>query len=347
MGVLASLPKVSRPLCMMSGQVEKGAMAMPVTIRQVAAIAGVSIATVSHVLNGKGSMTIETRQRVQSAIADSGYLRQRKTGSDLAFVSAVQNGFGSVAIRQAAAEYGFDTHLVVAADTLDAPPPFDLAKRIAGVVVYGGQWKRRFLEPILSAYPTVLLGSYLPTTRSDAVWVDNAGGVYAATDYLIRRGHRCIGMINGPDKSATSAEKQIGFTRALRHANLPDCGLVVETINFSFSQGRYAANKLLSSKPRPTAIVAGETAFGAATLATCAELGLKVPDDVSLITFHDNKELETSHPPVTALRIPELAICREAIWRLVVRIGNPLATGQRVLLQPEIFERSSVCTLNT
>jgi LacI family transcriptional regulator len=313
---------------------------MSVSIRDVARAAGVSIATVSHVLNNKGSMREETRQRVHEAICATGYKRRHGAGGDLIFIH--HGEFATRQLMQAAAEYGYNVQLQSCDDELDTPPPFRTSRRIKGVVIYGGLWRRSFLEQVAARYPTVLLGSYLPTCRSDAVWVDSAGGIYSAVDHLIKQGHKRIALINGPGNSATSAEKQIGFERALRHAGLKECGMMVEAADFSYQGGYDTIRRLLSHRPLPTAIIAGEIAFGIAALAVCKELHLAVPGSMSVIVFRDAAYLANCKPTLSSIRIPELAICREAISRLVLRINKPTAPSQRVLLQPELIHRESV-----
>lgn len=289
-------------------------------------------------------MSSETRRKVLNAVRHLGYRRQGKVSGDIAFVATTVQGISMTWLLQAAAEYGFSVRTMLADDKRETPPVVEAEGRMAGVVIYGGLWRRVFLERLAERHPTVLLGSYLPHIYSDAVWVDNAGGVYTAVDNLVHMGHSAVALINGPGNSSTSAEKQIGFERALRHAGLQGVGRIVEAKDFTYEDGKEAASRLLRADPRPTAVVAGETIFGAAVLDVCHELGLGVPTDLSLIAFRDRQYLNTLNPSVSAIRIPELAIYRKAISSLVLRIHDPVARGQRILLQPELVHRGSVAS---
>ncbi len=316
---------------------------MAKNIRDVARAAGVSVTTTSYVLNNKGCISEATRQRVKEAVVATGYQRKRRMAGNLALVEKVPS-FLTGCLYQATAEYGYALHAVFWDDKLDTPPEFTTRQQIAGVLVYGGLWRRSLLEQLARRYPTVLLGGTLHTERTDAVWVDNAGGIYKAVDYLATQGHRRIALLNGPGNSATSGEKQVGFEQALRHTGV-GAGVIAVADNFSLAAGRAAAADLLRQEPRPTAIVAGEAVLAQAVLEVGRELGIAVPADISLIAFHDYPVLETTTPPVTAIAFPQLSMAREAVNRLNCRIANPSLPGQRVLLQPELVCRQSVSRL--
>jgi len=316
---------------------------LSVTLKEIAKAAGVSTTTVSYVLNQKGSISEETRTRVLQTVRRLGYKRHGRTDGNLALVSAQPlQGPLIPAIYQAAAEFGFSIHRVQWKDYRLAPPPFGAHMRIAGVILYGGLWHRQFLEELAQRQPVVLLGSTLPTFKTDSVWVDNSGALYVATDALLAKGHRRIGFINGPATSVTSAEKRIGFERAVQQSGLQIEMEIVDAGYFDQASGRAAAALLLERFPRVTAVIAGEDGLALGLLEELKERGLSVPGDVSVVSFRDDPALAVAGGKVAAIPLPEKEIAREAISRLVHRINGSQRAGQRVLIQPHLIRPEGI-----
>ncbi|MGI6543973.1 MAG: LacI family DNA-binding transcriptional regulator [Limnochordia bacterium] len=311
-----------------------------ITLRMIAERAGVSVGTVSMVLNEKGNISEETRRNVKDIAQQLGYRRRRPGNGAVGITGNVPDSLVAC-LLQAAAEYGYSLH------------HFDLSNadttalrshvKLAGVIVYGGLWHPDLLAAVSRAYPTVLMGGSIPDTQVDSVWVDSSEGTSLATQYLIDHGHRTLGLINGPGTTITSWEKRIGFERvAYNHQHLQVKAVTVSTTEFTKEDGGSATRRLLRQHPDVTGIIAGNGNLGLGVLAALQELGMQVPTDISLVVFHDCMQLQNTTPPLTAIWLPELNIAREVVLHLVRRIQEPNATGRRLLLKPSLAKRASV-----
>lgn len=310
------------------------------TIHDVASAAGVSPTTVSYVLNNRGHISTATRQRVQAAMVQLGYVRRRRNGGDLALVNPVVPSL-TRAIFQAVAETGYALHLVPWSN-FDATPTFQARRPIAGALVYGGIWERNTLDELARTYPVVLLGAWLPNTNVDAVWVDNVAGMYRAVDHLSRFGHRRIGLLNGPASSPTSLDKELGFRQAVQGSHPNVSGSCITAEGTEIAEARVKAHALLEAYPDLTAVISGEHSYTQALIDACAERRLRIPADLSVIAYRDSPALSQIRPALTTIALPELRIARSAVQLLARRIDEPEVLGERIMIQPDIIERESV-----
>ncbi len=309
--------------------------------QQVAEAANVSITTVSLVLNNKGSISSETKQRVYEAVKATGY-RRRSCGGNLAMITGSDNLSLIPNLHQAAAELGYAVSCFKWSRELNEMPPLSAHKKISGVLCYGGTWKHSFLEQLCERYPVVLLGTSVPNENVDSVWVDSLGSVESAVSYLIANGHQHVGLVNGPKASMTSGEKRLGFRQALMYARVPIQGTVVEAEDFTLHYGSIATQELFALDPKISGIVAGETILGEAVYNVCKERDLRIPEDISVIVFRDDERLMEWVPRPSAIKLPEMDLARAAISQLVQRINVPLSSGRRILIKSKLVERESV-----
>lgn len=313
---------------------------MPPTMKQVARLAKVSPATVSLVLNEKGSISEQTRAEVKRIIRESGYKR-RPSGRTVGLIGHVPPHLAKT-LQFAAAEYGYDT------EVLFTDPPTDGFRwddGIGGTIIYGGRWKADVLGALTDACPSVLLGGHTRRPCVDSIWVDNADSMDLALTYLVDRGHRHVGFVNGPQDTPTSWEKDAGFQYAVMQMAVGLQTAVVHSASFAPEHACAAAADLLTSFPAVTALIVAEVRMAEPINTFLQQRGLAVPDDVSLIIFRDAAHLETTAPPLTAIGFSYLDMSREAITQLVRRINEPTVSGKRTLLRPHMVERGSVLSL--
>lgn len=312
---------------------------MGTTLRQIAAYAGVSVTTVSLVLNDKGSISPETRQRVRNAVVATGYRRRQRNNARLGLVGSPQGSL-QVCLYQAAAEFGCTLQHLPWTSELDGLPSVAGSLRIDALIVFGGSWKPGFLAQVVDAYPAVLLGCWAADPHGDAVWVDNEQAMAHAAMHLAERGHEQIGLLNGPGHSRTSGEKRLGFETAVAGAGVE--GTIVDAADFTLDAALTAATRLLGDNPALTGVVAAEDVFGVALYRACGDLGLAIPADISLIVFRDHPFLAACSPPITVMALPEMDIARETVRYAVQQLNAPGTAGRRLLFRPRLVERASV-----
>jgi DNA-binding LacI/PurR family transcriptional regulator len=159
------------------------------------------------------------------------------------------------------------------------------------------------------------------------------------TSYLLGRGRRRIGLINGPHDLTVSQDRLQGYCQALREAGIEYVPELVEEADFGESGGRLAARRLL--RHRPDAIIAIDDLIGLGALATIKEMGLRVPGDVALAGFNDSLFCPHTDPPLTSVRINVNEIGARAADLLIARIENRDVAPEQILVPCEIVERAS------
>jgi len=288
------------------------------TVKEVAHHAGVSIATVSRVLNGIDTVDGELRQRVMKAVEHLQYrhnraainLRTRSTKMVAIVVPAIENPF-FVAVARAfereAFKHGYACLVCNTEDDLGQESRyFQLLNEegVAGLVVCAtderatAQTVRKLLD---KGVAIVALDRRLENTLIDSIRSDNFGGARTAVAHLIELGHTRIGLIAGPDLYAPARERRHGYEQALSdHGLLVDDELIKVT-DFRDQQAEQATEELLTAPNRVTALFvsSGNTAIG--SLRAITRLGFKMPDDLSLVVFDDLDWAAAYNPPITAV----------------------------------------------
>ncbi|HLA64147.1 MAG TPA: LacI family DNA-binding transcriptional regulator [Rhodothermales bacterium] len=304
---------------------------MNVTMREVARQAGVSIATVSRVLNGSGPVGDTTRAHIEQVARSLRYVPNRAARSlstarthtlgvvlpDLygAFYSELLFGLDRAA-------RGLHYHLLVAGahggDDELASALQAMNGRVDGLVVMSADISAELLEANLPpALPAVLLGG--EARGYGALRVDNEGGAAAMTRHLLGLGHRRIAHVAGAAGNRDAAERLAGFQAAMHEAGLPD-GPVV-TGDFTESGGYAAMRRLLAEAlpgggPPIDAVFAANDAMALGALQALREAGLRVPEDVALGGFDDVPLGQYLTPPLTSVRVPLDVLGRRAVERL-------------------------------
>lgn len=313
---------------------------MTIKMKDIARAAGVSMTAVSMVLNDKGNISMDTRKRVLQITRELGYVKS-PSGGNVRFIGSFSKDLLSC-FKMAFAEFGISLHNHPVKNLKELPSGFFDDTKVSGVLAHGGQWQPYELEKLGAQFPCVFLGSTIPNATVDTVWVDNVAAIQLATDYLIAHGHRNIGLVNGPDDSFPSAEKELGFRQALRYADPEIKGVSINSEGFGLKYGENAVLELLGNAPNITAFIAGELSLGLGIMNALHGHGLRVPDDKSIIVFRDSRQFDSAGPPLTAIGLPYKNIAQEAALHMVRRIQTPKALGKRLLLKPTLVERGSV-----
>ncbi|MFQ3682807.1 LacI family DNA-binding transcriptional regulator [Roseiflexus sp.] len=332
---------------------------MQATIKQVAQRAGVSVATVSYVLNGTGVVTDETRQRVLDAVAELNYQPQYAArsmrGRSHTLGVTLPSHPGRLAepalaelmsgLADAAAARGYFLLLATAeADQDETELCLSLARtrRVDGLVLLDMQVNDARAQALAAAgVPHVCAGPPPSGIDSPAVVIDVHTAAIDATRYLLGLGHRRIGLIQLPSELALSEPIVNGYRQALTDAGLSfDATLVVES-GRSEEDGYQAMTELLASSNPPTAVLAGsdELAFGAMHALTDARL--VVGRDVALVGFDDLPLATHVNPPLTTVRQPRRAQGQQLAILLDDAILKRNVGARTVMLSAHLIIRRS------
>ena len=332
-----------------------------VSIRDVAAQAGVSVTTVSHVLNeapGK-RITDSTRARVKKAADELGYapssvarnLRLQRSQM-LAMISdeiATTPYAGRVILgaQDAASKAGWLLMLV----NTGSDPEFEAAEiqalrqRQVDGFLYATMYHQKVVVPeALSGVPTVLLDARSDDAAVPSVVPDEVGGGRTATEELLRHGHTRIGFVTNVDDIPATHGRLEGYRTALRAAGLPFDERLVVAGRSDTDGGLQAARQLLSATDRPTALFCFNDRMAMGAYHAAAELGLMIPHDLSVVGF-DNQELiaEGLRPELTTVALPHYEMGAWAVETLIARIeGHDLNGLQQAVLSCPLVARNSV-----
>lgn len=333
------------------------------TIKDVAELAGVSVATVSRVLNGNAYVKGAVRQRVVASAEQLNYrpnriarsLRTQRSKTIAVVVPDIQNRF-FVALERELENYAFDEgYTVLVCNTGDNPDRESLYLRvlvdeaIAGIVVCPTDEHRsaaQLLEIMQKGVALVAVDRRLENAPIDFVLSDNVGGSERAISYLIEQGHRRIGFIAGPNKYTPASERRLGYEQALmRHGIALEPELIQDT-NYKSDQSEIATRELLTLENPPTALFlsSGNVAIGC--LKAIHKLGLKIPDDISLVVFDDPDWAEAYSPPLTVVTQDTLNMGRLTGELLLSRVNGNKEMHKEWRLPTQLVIRSSVRNLN-
>ena len=326
------------------------------TIREVAKVAGVSYATVSHVLNNTRFVSQETRDRVMAAIDELDYrpnalarsLRSGKTDTIGLILPDSSNPFFAEigrSIEDAAFELGYNVFLCNTDGNVHREQLYvDLLskKQVDGIIFVAAGDQVDSLNALLNdEMPVVLVDRDLPNIEVDAVLTDNRQGGYLATRHLIELGHRRIACITGPSSITSGAERVTGYRQALEEEGIPYDKSLVLGGNYQPDAGLRATSILLELDSPPTAIFALNDLMAVGALHAAARAGRRVPEDVAIIGYDDTELASFMNPPLSTIAQPKNEIGLQAANILARRITNKSFPTYRIILPPELVVRES------
>lgn len=316
-----------------SGPVARGRTAPP-TIKHVAREAGVSVATVSRVMNDSPSVTDRTRRRVLEIAGRLGYtphgaarsLITRQTNTLGVLLPDLYGEFFSEVIRgidQAARAHGY--HIVVSGFHADRATIEAVLRsmrgRVDGLILMVPDIRVEALPALADRFPLVLLNSAGSNGRHASINVANYEGARAMTRHLLGRGHRRIGVIRGAEHNYDAAERLRGYRAALAEAGIaPDPALEAPG-DFTEESGYRAVAGLLAG-PRPQAIFAFNDAMAIGAMSALREAGIEVPAGMGVAGFDDIPMGRYVEPPLTTVHVDLNAVGELATTRLLAALGQ-------------------------
>jgi DNA-binding LacI/PurR family transcriptional regulator len=329
------------------------------TLEAVAALAGVSRATVSRVVNGSPRVSQAAKDSVKQAIAELGYvpnraarsLVTRRADSVALVVSESETRFFSdpwfavVARGMAVALSDTDMQLVLVIAQSERQRErlerYLLNGHVDGVVLVSLHGRDPLPRQLVAAgVPTVLVGR--PVDEIDVAYVDadNEGGSEAAVRHLLERGRTRIATIAGPQDMSVGRDRLAGYEAALRGAGLPVDPALVGEADFSEEGGAKAMLDLLARQPHLDAVFAASDLMAAGALRALRGAGRRVPDDVALVGFDDLVTSQHTDPPLTTVRQPLADMGREMTRMLLATIAGE-EPDPVVIMRTELVVRAS------
>jgi LacI family transcriptional regulator len=321
------------------------------TLAVVARLAGVSVATVSKVVNGRSDVAPHTRSRVQELLRHHGYVApvvRRVEGlarptievqfeGDLkAYVAEALEG-----IIDAAAELGVSVVISKPDRAPRATNPAETGRR--ALIAVTSVYTPAYLNALTRAgLPLVVLDPlHQPRSEVNSVGSTNFAGGLAATQHLLSLGHRRIAYLGGPAMAASNQARMHGYQAAMEAEKTPVSRFYVRQGEFTYQAGVAGAAALLDLGKPPTAVVAGNDEIALGIIETARTRGMRVPEDLSVVGFDDTRLARMASPPLTTVRQP----LRE-MGGVALRTALRLANGEKVEshhieLATELVVRSS------
>jgi LacI family transcriptional regulator len=333
-----------------------------VTIFDVAEKAGVSYSTVSRVLNNKGRVNAETRERVLQVMAQLGYVgnipaRSLAGGSSRVIgllVDHLNTGYMGEIIRgidEALEMHNYNLMLYTThrQKTREAAYVTKLTHNFAdGLILIVPRNEKAYLGTLQQRkFPYVLIDYQGYNWHVPSIITTNRKGGYDATSYLIETGHRRIGFITGEMAYGCAPERLAGYQAALEDHGIAFDPELVSEGNFLQPQGYHCAQRLLSLPKPPTALFVSNDVMAFGAMEAARERGLHIPNDLSIIGFDDIPQAAHVHPTLSTVRQPLEEMGRSAANLLLKYIANPQAEVERVELSTRLVIRESCRDLRT
>ncbi|MFI6252189.1 LacI family DNA-binding transcriptional regulator [Streptomyces sp. NPDC051016] len=327
-------------------------------ITDVAREAGVSLGTVSNVLNRPEIVSETTRTRVLTVIDTLGYVRAEGARQlrgwasrvlavmvlDLAnpFCAALASG-----VEQAAREAGLGVMVCTGArDATEAARHMALmsSHQIRGAVLSSGEGIGRTVSAFRrNAIPFVMTDQNAPQPSACSIGIDDISGSRAAVQHLLRQGHRSIAYVSGPDRLQQVRDRRRGVASAVDLAGLPAASLrELPCHDLTVSAGKDAGDRILGLRQRPTAVFCANDLLALGVMQALYEAGLRVPEDIAIVGYDDIEFAASAVVPLTSVRRPATMMGLQA-GRLLIEETAPGARHEHThtVLQPELVVRRS------
>jgi LacI family transcriptional regulator len=327
------------------------------TIRDIASAAGVSIATVSRVLNGRPDVSPETRETVLRVVREQGFSTNRSaralSGGRTGLVGVTLpivdlEYFNRIVSGAAEALYEQDMRVVLCPTLHEPVREATLLERLmkgttdGSLLLLTTESNAALKELSRQGYPFVVVDPRRPLEEGvPVVTAGHAAGAKAATDHLLSLGHRRIGVITGPHGWVASVDRVNGYQAALAGAGVLPAPELLAKGNFTTESGYNAASILLDLTDRPTAIFAFNDEMAVGALQAAHERGLDVPDDLSIVGFDDLEKASIVTPALTTVRQPLAEMGRMAVSLLTRLLERQRLEALRVELGTKLVVRDS------
>ena len=329
-------------------------------MKEIAKIAGVSLGSVSHVLNGSAAVSESLRKRVMDAVDSAGYqpsqlargLRRDKTNMVGMIIPDITNPFFPAVVRGAEDVCFAAGYRLVLCNT-DNNHEKELAHLNelrtylpAGLIVIPSSFSDLTAQAELyrKAGTSVVCVDRLPSGwKGNSVTFAHTDGAYTATNHLIQLGHRLLAAIAGPLHLTNAQKRLAGFQKALKRGGIQISSEYIQESTFDRHGGYVKARVLLRLVPRPTAIFASNDLMALGALQAAQEMALRCPEDLSIIGFDNLEFSEITSPPLTTVHQPGYQLGTRAAEILLKQVRSGIDTAEQVVLKTELILRQSAC----
>ncbi|MDK2799453.1 MAG: LacI family transcriptional regulator [Clostridiales bacterium] len=285
-----------------------------VTIKDVARRAGVSIATVSRVINKTSNVSPEIKKKIEEAIVELNYrpnLMARALKNDIThtigiIISDISNPFFMNIIREVenqVKEFGYTLIMVSTDEDPEKERQYIKVmydKRVDGIIISSTGKNEDYLCKVKdSGIPIIFIDRRPDDYKFDTVYVDKAKAAYNITNYLLSKGHRKIALISGPRDIITNYDRFLGYTKAFYNNNLPINNEFLYFGEYTSEYGAQVLEQIFKLKDKPTAIISASEKITNGILLQANRLNICIPDDISLVSFGDIEMGELIKPRLT------------------------------------------------
>ncbi|MBW5447782.1 substrate-binding domain-containing protein [Cohnella sp. CFH 77786] len=329
---------------------------MKATIYDIAKEAGVSITTVSQVINGKGKISEERRKEIfrimerlhyqPSVIAAA--LTGKKTYTLGLIVPDISNPFFAEmarAVEDQGHRSGYSL-MICSTDNKDDRVQSYLTlmrkKRVDGIIIGTGMDDERMLNPLVEAgIPIVLIAREMPSQAVHTVIVDDGVGGGLVARHLLEQGHRRMAILAEHPKVSSSRNRIIGFKQAVDEAGMILENNGIRYCDYTVEDGKRKALELLGEAVRPTALFCCNDLLAIGALQAAKELDIRVPDQLSVVGFDNTILASVTDPPLTTVAQPIERMGKIAVDLLMQELTDPSVIKQRIVLRPDLVVRHS------
>jgi Transcriptional regulators len=335
---------------------------MKATIYDVAKEAGVSIATVSNAINGKGNVSKKRREQIFQIMEQMNYqpnvnasaLMGKKTYTLGLLIPDISNPFFSEiarAIEDQAHQLGYSV-IMCSTDNKDERVERYIAlleqKNVDGILIGTGVDNQEILTSLQARHiPIVMISRETAALEVDTVVADDYIGGLMAAQHLAEMGHRRIAILSEQLKVSSARERIRGFRQGLQDRQIPFADDNIVICDYMIQEGRRAAGELLGREDRPTALFCCNDVLAIGAMQEARSLGIKVPEELSIVGFDDTILAAVVDPPLTTVAQPIASMAKQAFQLMISNLDEAEPVKKRIVLRPEINIRQSTARVKS
>ena len=327
------------------------------TIYDVSKLAGVSLATVSRVINDSGTVRPKTKQKVLSAISELGYrpnssaqsLASKNSNSVGVLIPELYGPFFGTMLSSIESELNkAGKRVIITAGHSDETKERDgieflLRSNCDALILHIYSIPEELLEELSSGpVPVIFLNNHFPQLAENCIWLDNEHGGYVATKSLLELGHREIAYISGPYWKVDSFKRLAGHKRALKEYGLKDNESLIIEGDYEVASGKHAMRELLKNGLSFTGLVCANDEMAAGAMDVAREQGLEVPDDLSIIGYDNVSFTELLNPKLSSIDCHTSKMGQMAAHMVMKNTYGEKNLKTQSSFKPELVMRDSV-----